>query len=74
MSFIGLLRVMGVDFLIVFNFIGPSAKFQEGKLCWERTMIDRHTGAIKSILLALLPLCVHIRSNFYTDGVYLSTL
>ena len=36
-------------------------------------MIDRHEDATKSILFALVLLCICIRSYFYVNNVFLST-
>ena len=74
MSFIGLLRMMGVHLLIAFKIYGPLSNVAGGSPCWERTMINRHEDERKSILFALVPLFVHIRSYFFITGVYLSTL
>ena len=64
MSFIGLLRGMGVNLLIEFNFYGAFSQIAGGQPCWLRMMIDRHEDESKSILFALVPLCVCIRSYF----------
>ena len=64
MSFIGLLRVMGVNLLIALNFHGALSEIVGGQPCRERMMIDRHEDESKRILFALAPLCVYIRSYF----------
>ena len=74
MSFIGLLRGVGVNLLIAFNFYGALSKIVGGQPCRGRMMIDRHEDERKSILFALVPLHIHIRSYFFITGVYLSTL
>ena len=74
MSFIGLLRMMGVNLLIAFFFNGAFITIAGGQPCWERTMTYRHAHPTKSILFAFVPLCMHIRSYFYIDDVHLFTL
>ena len=64
MSFTGLLRGMGVNLLIAFNFYGALSNVAGGQPCWGRMMIDRHEDKSKSILFALVPLFICIRSYF----------
>ena len=45
-----------------------------GQPCWGRMMIDRHGDESKSILFAFVLLYVCIRSFFWADGVFLTSL
>ena len=64
----------GREFVDCIQFLWGLHRIAWGRPCRGRMMIDRHEDTIKSILFALVPLFVCIKSYFYIDDSCLFTL